>query len=222
LIFAFVYILMIFIATGKKFYFLSGVGGTALAFIGGYHLFNHVRVRVSIWKDPFQDFLGGGYQIALGMFAMANASWFGVGLGNGYGAEIPLVAMDMMIIPIMEEFGMIFSFLLILVCISCFVMFLNISSALHDGFYKLIAIGLGSAYILQVFLTVGGSTKFIPMTGVTLPLISYGGSSILSTIICFSIIQGLYVLRKEKPQRRRPVEKLNRRRQAADKRRVHG
>lgn len=73
-------------------------------------------------------------------------------------------------------------------------MFLNISSIINDEFYKIVALGLGSAYIVRVLLTVGGSTKFIPMTGVTLPLVSYGGSSILATIIVFSIIQGIYVI----------------------------
>lgn len=208
LIFSFVYIIMIFIATGKFVYFFSGIGATALAFFAGYKLFAHVRVRVAIWLDPFKDFLGGGYQVALGLFAMANAGWFGVGLGQGLSEQIPLVKMDMMIIPIIEEWGLISCLLIMLITLSCFIMFLNISSVLDDGFYKLLAIGLGTSYILQVFLTIGGSTKFIPMTGVTLPFISYGASSILSTIISFSIIQGLYVLRRSdsmKPERPMPT-----------------
>ena len=86
---------------------------------------------------------------------------------------------------------------LILICISCFIMFMNISMRLRDRFYQLIAVGLGVTYIFQVFLTIGGGTKFIPMTGVTLPLISYGGSSVLTTLIMFFIIEGLYIIRQD-------------------------
>lgn len=79
-------------------------------------------------------------------------------------------------------------------------MFLNIAMAIRNQFYKLIALGLGTCYIFQVFLTIGGVTKFIPSTGVTLPLVSYGGSSILSTMIMFGIIQGLYILREDEEE----------------------
>ena len=75
-------------------------------------------------------------------------------------------------------------------------MFMNISIRLKDKFYQLVAFGLAVLYIFQVFLTIGGDTKFIPLTGVTLPLVSYGGSSVLSTVIMFSIIEGLYIIRQ--------------------------
>ncbi|MBQ0001127.1 MAG: FtsW/RodA/SpoVE family cell cycle protein, partial [Clostridiales bacterium] len=78
-----------------------------------------------------------------------------------------------------------------------FLRIVNIAAGMQKRFYKLIALGLGAEYAFQVFLTVGGATKFIPMTGVTLPLVSYGGSSVLSTIIMLAIIQGLYFLREE-------------------------
>ena len=79
-------------------------------------------------------------------------------------------------------------------------MFLNIALQLHNMFYKLVALGLGTCYIFQVFLNIGGVTKFIPSTGVTLPLVSYGGSSLLSTLIMFAIIQGLYILREDEEE----------------------
>ena len=79
-------------------------------------------------------------------------------------------------------------------------MFLNIAMQLHNRFYKLVALGLGTCFIFQSFLTIGGVTKFIPSTGVTLPLISYGGSSVLSTLIMFAIIQGLYILREDEDE----------------------
>ena len=101
---------------------------------------------------------------------------------------------------IAEELGLVFALCLILIFVSCYIMFLNIAMQLHDQFYKLVALGLGTCYIFQVFLNIGGVIKFIPSTGVTLPLISYGGSSMLSTLIMFAIIQGLYILREDEEE----------------------
>ena len=81
-------------------------------------------------------------------------------------------------------------------------MFLNIVMEIRNQFYKLVALGLGTCYIFQVFLMIGGVTKFIPSTGVTLPLVSYGGSSMLSTMIMFGIIQGLYIVREDEVEKR--------------------
>ena len=96
---------------------------------------------------------------------------------------------------IAEELGAIFALCLILVCLSCFIMFINIAMQLNNRFYRLVALGLGTTYAVQVFLTIGGGLKLIPLTGVTLPFVSYGGSSALSTIGMFAIVQGLYMLR---------------------------
>jgi cell division protein FtsW (lipid II flippase) len=111
--------------------------------------------------------------------------------------KIPVVTKDFVFSAISEELGGVFALCLILVCISCFLMFLNIAMQMRDPFYKLIALGLGVVYGIQVFLTLGGVTKFIPSTGVTLPLVSYGGSSLISTMVLFAIIQGLYVRKSE-------------------------
>ena len=95
--------------------------------------------------------------------------------------------------------------------VSCYVMFLNIAMELRNNFYKLIALGLGTCYIFQVFLQIGGVTKFIPSTGMTLPFVSYGGSSMLSTMIMFGIIQGLYIIREDEEEEREK-EKLRKER----------
>ena len=105
----------------------------------------------------------------------------------------------------------LFALCLILICISCYIMFLNIAMQLQKRFYKLVALGLGTCYIFQTFLTIGGVTKFIPSTGVTLPLVSYGGSSVLSTLIMFAIIQGLYILKEEEEEH---LERKRQQRQA--------
>lgn len=192
-----VYLVMLYVATRQPLYILAGAGAGSAAAVAAYYLFNHVRVRVVAWKDPFASYNSGGYQVAQSLFAIGTGSWFGMGLYQGAPETIPVAETDFIFSAISEEMGLIFALCIILICVSCYVMFLNISMQLHTLFYKLIALGLGTCYIFQVFLNVGGVTKFIPSTGVTLPLISYGGSSLLSTLIMFAIIQGLYILRED-------------------------
>lgn len=196
LIFFTVYVVMLYIATGKMGYMGLGFGGLAAAALVAYRLFSHLRVRVQAWLYPWSDYQGATYQIAQSLFAISSGGWFGTGLYKGIPHLTPIVGSDFIFTAIVEEMGALFGICLLLVYISCLVMFFNISLRITDSFYKLIAIGLSVAYGVQVFLCVGGVIKFIPHTGVTLPLISYGGSSILSTIIVFSVIQGLYLLKQ--------------------------
>ena len=93
--------------------------------------------------------------------------------------------------------GGIFAICLVLICMSCFIMFINISMQIKNNFYKYTALGFGTLYGFQVFLTIGGAIRFIPSTGVTLPLVSYGGSSIVSSIVMFAVIQGMYLLKED-------------------------
>lgn len=195
-----VYLVMLYVATRNPFYAIAGVGGGSAAAVLGYHMFYHIKVRVAAWQDPFASYSEGGYQVAQSLFAIGTGSWFGMGLYQGLPDSIPVAAEDFIFSAISEELGLIFALCLILVCVSCYVMFLNIAMAIRNQFYKLIALGLGTCYIFQVFLTIGGVTKFIPSTGVTLPLVSYGGSSMLSTMIMFGIIQGLYILREDEEE----------------------
>ncbi len=205
-----VYLVMLYVATRQPLYILAGAGAGSMAAVLAYYLFNHVRVRVIAWKDPFASYSDGGYQVAQSLFAIGTGSWFGMGLYQGAPDTIPVAESDFIFSAISEEMGLIFALCIILICVSCYVMFLNISMQLHTLFYKLVALGLGTCYIFQVFLNIGGVTKFIPSTGVTLPLVSYGGSSLLSTLIMFAIIQGLYILREDEEDdiERKKKEKL--------------
>ena len=210
LIFFIVYVMMVFIATGNWVYlFLGSAGGCGAAMIA-YQLFSHVQVRVQAWKDPFSCIDDAGYQITQSLFAISSGGWFGLGLFRGTPDSIPFVEADFVFSAVAEELGIAFSMCMILICISCFIMFMNIAMRLQDKFYQLIAFGLGVTYIFQVFLTIGGGTKFIPMTGITLPFISYGGSSVLTTLVMFFIIEGLYIIRQEEGTRR--AKKKRRRR----------
>ena len=195
-----VYLVMLYVASRQPLYVLVGLIAGSGASVVAYKLFNHVRVRVLVWKNPFTVYNEGGYQVAQSLMAIGTGSWFGMGLFQGAADQIPVAESDFIFSAIAEEMGLIFALGLILVCVSVYMMFLNIAMQLRDSFYKLVALGLGTCYIFQIFLTIGGVTKFIPSTGVTLPLVSYGGTSVLSTIIMFAIIQGLYVLREDEEE----------------------
>ena len=196
------YLVLVYVATKNPVYPLAGLSGGALASVGAYYLFSHGRVRVQAWQDPFYDYKVGGYQIAQALFAICAGGWFGTGLFEGSPTAIPVATQDFAFAAICEELGGIFAICVILVCMSCFLMIVNISMRLSKKFYKLIALGLGAEYAIQVFLTVGGNIKFIPMTGITVPLVSYGGSSMICSIMMFAIIQGLYILRDDEHEQR--------------------
>ena len=197
LLFFMTYVVMLYVATKKVLYFAGGLAAGSAASVVAYHLFSHIRVRVRAWQNPLAYIDKEGYQISQSLFAIGTGGWFGMGLYQGLPDKIPVVKQDFIFSAISEELGGIFALCLIMVCFSCFLMFLNIAMQMKDQFYKLVALGLGTIYAFQVFLTIGGVTKFIPSTGVTLPLVSYGGSSLLSSMIIFAVIQGLYILRQD-------------------------
>ena len=212
LIFFIVYVLMVFVASGNLFYLFAGAaGGSAAAFIA-FRVFAHVQVRVQAWQDPWSVIDSAGYQITQSLFAISSGGWFGLGLYKGTPGSIPFVEADFIFSAIAEELGIVFAVCLILISLSTFIMVMNLSLKLNDKFYQLTAFGLGVTYIFQVFLTIGGGTRFIPLTGVTLPLVSYGGSSVLATLIMFSIIEGMSVIREdEAAEERKKLRRAKRR-----------
>ncbi|MDE7476408.1 MAG: FtsW/RodA/SpoVE family cell cycle protein, partial [Lachnospiraceae bacterium] len=193
LIYFIAYIILVFIATQKLRYLVLGLaGGSAAAYIS-YFLFSHVRVRVAAWLDPWNDINATGYQIAQSLFGIGTGSWFGMGIDAGTPGSIPYVEQDFIFSAICEEFGVLFGICLIAVCVNLFLEIVHVAHSCYDSFMKYSSYGLGIIYIVQIFLTIGGNSKFIPLTGVTLPLISYGGSSVLASLIMFSVIQGFYI-----------------------------
>ncbi|MCR4902914.1 MAG: FtsW/RodA/SpoVE family cell cycle protein [Butyrivibrio sp.] len=197
LIFFIVFTFMIFIATRNIGYFLGCVGIGAAASIVAYNLFSHVQARVTAWLDPWTEIDSSGYQITQSLFGISSGGWFGLGLFGGTPTTIPFVEADFIFSAIAEELGIIFAVLMTLVCLSTFFMMMMEAFHVRDGFYRLLAVGIAVTYIFQVFLTIGGGTKFIPLTGVTLPLVSYGGSSVLTTIMMFSIFEGICMIRQD-------------------------
>ena len=194
LIYFITYIVVLYVATTNILYLGAGLAGGSLAAVAAYQLFSHVKTRVYAWQDPWGRINDAGYQVARSLFAIGTGGFIGMGLGKGLPDSVPVVESDFIFAAISEELGGVFAICLIMVYLSSYIMFVNIAMKMKKKFYKLTAFGLSVVFIFQVFLCVGGVTKFIPSTGVTLPLISYGGSSVMTTIIIFSIIQGMYVL----------------------------
>ena len=197
LIYFIAYLAMLFAATSNWLYAGTGAAGGILAAVLAYGLFPHVRRRVAAWADPWSDIADTGYQTAQALFAIGTGGWFGMGLYQGMPEKIPVVNKDFIFAAVCEELGGLYALCLLAVCLCCFFQFVIIAMKMRAMFYKLIAFGLGTIYITQVFLTVGGAVKFIPSTGVTLPFVSYGGSSLLASFALFNIIQGLYILKRE-------------------------
>lgn len=208
LLFFIVYLIMLFVATGKKLYLFAGLSAGGVAAILAYHLFSHVQTRVEAWSNPWSIIDGGGNQIAQSLFAIGTGSWLGMGLDEGMPYKIPVVVSDFIFSAIAEELGTIFALCLLLICVSCFISFMDIAMQSRKMEYKLLSVGFAVSYIFQVFLSVGGVTKFIPSTGVTLPLVSYGGSSVVSSILIFYLIQGLYMNTHCDEKRERKIKKF--------------
>ena len=216
-IFFVAYLFMLFIGTRNYLFFGLGIASGAAASVVAYKLFTHVQVRVQAFKDPFSVIDKEGYQISQSLFAISCGSFFGMGLAKGIPSDIPYVESDFIFSAISEEMGAIFAVMMLLVCLSCFVIMLRTSMICGKKFNRLLACGFGVLYIFQVFLTVGGGIKFIPLTGVTLPFVSYGGSSILSSVILVYVVEWVIITYRdeehEERMRRRENERLRRREQ---------
>lgn len=192
LIFFVTYIFMLYAATGKPQYLFIGLAGGSAASWIAYRVFDHVKVRVMAWKNPFGYIDKEGYQVSQSLFAIGTGGWFGMGLYQGLPTTIPVVDSDFIFSAISEELGGLFAICLIMLYINCFLVLINMSLNTNDNFYRLLTLGFAVMFGFQVFLSIGGVIKFIPSTGVTLPFISSGGSSIGAMIIMFMIAQGIY------------------------------
>ena len=194
LIFFLCYLFMLYVATRRKRFLAAGFGAGAGAAVVGYHLFSHVRTRVLAWSDPWSDIDNKGYQICQSLFAIGTGGWFGMGLMQGMPERVPIRESDFIFAAISEELGALFGICMILIYINCFLWFASIATKVTNSFFKLSALGFSVILMFQTFLTLGGVTKFIPSTGVTLPLVSYGGSSVLSVIIMICSLQSIHLI----------------------------
>lgn len=196
LIFFVGYVFVVFAATGNLLYLLAGAAGGGGAAYAAYLLFRHVQVRVLAWQNPWAYIDKEGWAITQSLFAMGSGSWFGMGLLKGNPKSIPYVDQDFIFSSICEELGVVYGICLILLALVCFLLIMKAAFRATDRFYGLIAFGMGIMYLFQIFLTVGGGMNLIPLTGVTLPFISYGGSSCMTTMILFFVVQGICIGQK--------------------------
>ena len=190
-----IYLALIYISTENIGFLALGLIFGAFASIVAYKLFSHIRVRVQAWRDPFGDIASTGYQLSQSLFGISSGGWFGLGLYGGSPTSIPYVEQDFIFSAIAEELGVIFAVLLALVIVSSFFMIMYEGYFIRDRYYRLVVCGIGVAFVFQAFLTIGGGSKFIPLTGVTLPLVSYGGTSVLVTIVMMMIVEGVCIIR---------------------------
>ena len=191
LIFFVVYVIALYCASGRFFMLVGGFGLLIGAAFAAFKLFYHVRVRMQTWLDPWQDPAGGGYQVLQSVFAIASWGFLGRGLGRGIPQKIPVVERDFIFSAICEEFGSFFGICIIVLFITFF--YIGIKTALRGrkDFNVNLALGFTVLISFQFFLIIGGVIKLIPLTGVTMPFISYGGTSVVVSLLIAGILQWL-------------------------------
>lgn len=151
----------------------------------------HIKVRIDIWLDPWKDFNGRGYQIIQSLFAIADGGFFGTGIGLGMPHLVPVVESDFILAAIIEEMGMFIGFSIILMYILLFYKTLKLSLEFSSKYYSSLALSIGLIYSMQALIMFGGILKLIPLTGITTPFLSYGGSSTISNFILLGVLQYL-------------------------------
>lgn len=206
LLFFGVFLAMVYVATSRISLVVIGLALFLLGSLLMANLFEHVNQRISIWLDPFADPLGAGYQVVQGLHAFARGGLFGVGLGSGLpliGGNIPIpeVHTDFPLAALGEELGLVGILAILGLYLVLVERGLRIGASAADDFRALLAVGLALVIGIQAFIIAAGNLKVLPLTGVTLPFISYGGSSILAN----SIVVGLLLALSDKGVEPPPV-----------------
>ena len=188
LLFYTVFLMMLYVATGRVSYVIIGM---VLLLLGGfamYQIMGHVQVRFNTWLDPFADPQGGGYQLVQSLFSLADGGLVGVGIGRGMATMIPVVESDFIFSAIGEELGLLGGAAVLLGFMLFAVRGLTVAARAKSDLAAFVASGLTASISFQAFLIVGGVTRLIPLTGVTLPFMSQGGSSLLASFIIVALL----------------------------------
>ncbi len=188
LLFLGIFLAMVYVGTARAFYPVSGILLFSVGAFLAFHLFPHVRDRTEIWLDPWAHASGSGFQLVQGLIALAVGGVGGQGLGQGSPGYVPVVTTDFILAAIGEELGL--AGICVLLALILFVVFRGLSVAIRrtDGFEKLLAAGLVAVLAIQTIVIVGGTTRLMPLTGVPLPFLSYGGSSALANYVIVSLL----------------------------------
>lgn len=188
LLFYTIFLIMLYVATGRVSYVIIGLALLAVGAFGMYQIMSHVQIRVAIWLDPFSDAQNLGYQIVQSLFSLADGGLAGVGIGKGMADIIPVVASDMIFAAIGEEMGLLGGSAVLLLFMLFAVRGLTTAARAKSDLAAFSAAGLTAAISFQAFTIVGGVTKLIPLTGVTLPFMSQGGSSLLASFVIVALL----------------------------------
>jgi cell division protein FtsW len=190
LLFLGIFLTMLFVATGRRSYVLLGILLFLVGSFVAYNLFGHVRIRVDNWIDPFVDPSGAGYQTVQALYAFGRGGLFGEGLGQGLPTisgrlPIPALPTDFIFAAVAEELGLIGAFALLALAMSLVFRGLRTAVLARDDFSAMLAVGLTVSLGLQTLIIAAGNVKLVPLTGITFPFVSYGGSSLLA---CFVVV----------------------------------
>ena len=188
LLFYTIFLMMLYAATGRVSYVVIGFFLLGVGAVGAYHFLSHVQVRFQVWLNPFADAQNKGYQIVQSLYSLADGGLFGVGVGKGLAKLIPIVESDFIFSAIGEEMGLLGGAAVLLGFMLFAVRGLTTAARAKSDLAAFTATGLTAAISFQAFLIVGGVTKLIPLTGVTLPFMSQGGSSLLASFIIVALL----------------------------------
>ncbi len=192
LMFFTIFMMIMYVATGSKGLFALGYSAVAVASFVAYHFIDHIKVRVDIWLNPYNYPLDQGYQILQSIYAITTYAPFGTGLYNGDPKSIPVVESDLIFSAISEEFGAIIGLAMISMYMVIFYRGVHIALRVRKKEYSYIALGFTIILLFQTFLIIGGITKFVPLTGVTMPFVSYGGTSLVVSLLIIGVLQYLH------------------------------
>ncbi|TYQ16530.1 UNVERIFIED_CONTAM: cell division protein FtsW (lipid II flippase) [Acetivibrio alkalicellulosi] len=190
-LFLLIYLVVLYVYGKGKYFFVINLALILPVAIIGYKFFYHIRVRVETWIDPWSDILGKGYQITQSLFAIGSGGFFGTGLGMGKPYLIPEVSTDFIFSAICEEMGILTGAAIVLLYMLLFYRGIKIVLSIRSKFERIVALGITVMIGIQTFIIIGGVIKLIPLTGITLPFVSYGGSSLVTNFITLGILQAI-------------------------------